>query len=59
MDKLRRARQREPQFIHLFAGVVIQRRQPQVRLRQGTQPIIDAGIDVHNIAMLLDGVDRR
>ena len=33
-------------------GVVIQRRQPQVRLRRGTQSIIDAGIDVHNIAML-------
>ncbi|MNE12692.1 hypothetical protein D3C80_1055040 [compost metagenome] len=46
-------------LIHGLPGLFIQRRQIQVRLSQGAQTIINAGVNVHHIAILVNQVDRR
>ncbi|MNP21925.1 hypothetical protein D3C76_1145640 [compost metagenome] len=49
--------QRQPEFVHLMTRLVIQGRQPQMRLGQRSQAIVHARIDIHNVAVLFDGLD--
>ncbi len=51
--------QRLPQRLHLLRRLGIQRRQPEVRLSQRAQAVINPGVNVHDVAVLFDRLDSR
>lgn len=59
MHPPRLTRQLDEHSIQGRARLVVQRRQVEVSLGQGTQTIVDTGVDVHHVAVLVDKIDGR
>ena len=55
----RAARQRLEHALHFGVRRLVQWRVPQMRRGQGAQPVVDAGIDVHHVAVLFNLLNRR